>query len=644
MRVYISFCLFIALFCNIWEGRADIGLGADSVKYLSECVVTGTLSPRSLRGIPIPTRLITKQDIVRLNPRHINDVLQMALPGVQINQHGAQTRIRMQGFDADHMLFLLDGEPIQGEGNGSVDLNRVDVNNIERIEILRGSASALYGSNAIGGVVNFITKNAQKLLSASVSSDYSSEGNRRYHTSLGPKSHGFSYYTTINHNIQASYRLPVEGPDPFDVRGALVWNLSEKLRYQSEDKRWDVSTYLYASTRTQDWDSKVKYLYDSRDFGSKLSHQFSERHSTYLSYNLSNYERQRYLFLADDDQYLSLFDLKTHRLRGQYNFGSEGEDKVFINAGADALWERVGGERIASKQRKFRTHSVALYGQAEWRILPRLSATVGFRHDIHSDFGQHFTPRLNVFYKGKVWKVRLGYSEGFRSPTTKELYMNWDHRGMFRIMGNPQLRPETSRMFSFAPEIQLGQVVNLSLQCSHNYIRGRIFIQEEEEGRVRRYRNAQESSMLWQGQLSLRWQVDKAWLLHLDYAYVRDVLTVQTVKTKQSLNASTVRPHNATAMLSYQKRWGQWGLSVDLSARFSSAVETAVFEEEDKDYKLLPYEAYTILRLGSSLDWRQKLRFTLGADNLLGFKPRYINESSSLSPGRTFFTSLSITL
>lgn len=615
----------------------------DSTIHLSECVVTGTMAPRTLKSIPIMTQLLTSQDIARLNPRSATDILQMAIPGIEINQHGAQTRVKIQGMSAEHVLFMLDGEPINSEGNGSVDLNRIDIASVERIEIVRGSASALFGSSAMGGVINFITRNVRQPLIGNLSVNYGSEGAWRTHGLLGFRLGAFSSQSTVNYNRQAPYTLLADSDNPFLVRGEHTWVLGEKLRFQSKDRVWNITANLSGSRRTLNWDEKIKYLYDSYDFGGRIHYAPHLRHTAFLSYMASGYERNQYFFTAQDNKYLQLFDLSTHRLRGQYNWGAERQDALLLNVGFDALWEGVGGERIQNKGQRYSSNTLALYGQAEWRVLPYLSASVGFREDIHSNYGLHFSPRATLLFKQNQWRVRVSYSEGFRSPSTKELYMDWDHRGIFRLQGNPDLRPEKSRMISLAPDVQIGKDINLTLLSSYNRISNRIYNREEEGGLVRRFRNAESISEIWQGQLSLRWQISTAFRFNADYVYVRDRVDVYN-KKQEKLPGSTVRPHSVTAGLSYTQALGQrYLLNVDASLRWASEVSSAVFSEALADYELRRYESYSILRLGTSLQ-HKGIKATLGIDNLLNYKVRQINISSSFSPGRTLFATLSLSL
>ena len=107
-------------------------------RTLEGVVVTGTQTPRSLKKLPIITQVISRKDLERLNPRSATDALQMSMPGINVTTHGAQSRVTVQGFSGDHILFLVDGERLTSEGNGVVDLSRIDLSSIERIEVVRG--------------------------------------------------------------------------------------------------------------------------------------------------------------------------------------------------------------------------------------------------------------------------------------------------------------------------------------------------------------------------------------------------------------------------------------------------------------------------------------------------------------------------
>ncbi|MDY5609651.1 MAG: TonB-dependent receptor plug domain-containing protein, partial [Sodaliphilus sp.] len=130
---------------------------------LDEVVVTGTRTPKFLKDTPIQTRVINAKEIARLDATNVQDLLQQELPGVEFTYAmNQQTHLNFSGFGGQGVLFLVDGERLAGETMDDVDFTRLSMDNVERIEIVKGAASALYGSNATGGVINIITKKSQK--------------------------------------------------------------------------------------------------------------------------------------------------------------------------------------------------------------------------------------------------------------------------------------------------------------------------------------------------------------------------------------------------------------------------------------------------------------------------------------------------
>ena len=133
------------------------------VLNLDEVVITGTRVPKQLKDTPVQTTLITSKDIERSDATDIQGLLQAELPGVEFSYAmNQQVHLNFGGFGGQSLLFLVDGERMAGETLDDVDFSRIDMNNVERIEIVRGASSALYGSNAGGGVINIITKRASK--------------------------------------------------------------------------------------------------------------------------------------------------------------------------------------------------------------------------------------------------------------------------------------------------------------------------------------------------------------------------------------------------------------------------------------------------------------------------------------------------
>ena len=125
---------------------------------LNEVVVTGTKSEKTLKNVPVLTQVISARKMLELGITNATDALEKMVPGLNISHFGTQISVTLQGMDAKYVLFLIDGERIAGEVNGDIDYSMLNLENIDRIEVIKGASSSLYGSNAIGGVINIITK------------------------------------------------------------------------------------------------------------------------------------------------------------------------------------------------------------------------------------------------------------------------------------------------------------------------------------------------------------------------------------------------------------------------------------------------------------------------------------------------------
>ena len=169
--------LFVLLsLCSISNGVAAQTFFRDSVE-LEPVVVTASLSPKALKDAPVVTRLITLHDIKITDATNIQDMLIQEIPGLEFGFAMSQeTSLNMSGFGGNAVLFLVDGERMAGETMDNTDYNRLNLDNVGRIEIVKGASSALYGSNAVGGVINIISRENLEPWTANVNSRYNTFG------------------------------------------------------------------------------------------------------------------------------------------------------------------------------------------------------------------------------------------------------------------------------------------------------------------------------------------------------------------------------------------------------------------------------------------------------------------------------------
>ena len=162
------------------QDRMDFAMEEDAIG-METVVVTGTRTPKLLKDAPIVTRVITADDIRKADATNIGDLLQAELPGIEFSYSmDQQTSLDMQGFGGNAILFLVDGERLAGETLDNIDYSRLNLDNVERIEIVKGAASSLYGSNAVGGVINIISKETEEPWNLNLNGRYGSHNDQRY--------------------------------------------------------------------------------------------------------------------------------------------------------------------------------------------------------------------------------------------------------------------------------------------------------------------------------------------------------------------------------------------------------------------------------------------------------------------------------
>ncbi|MBQ2441666.1 MAG: TonB-dependent receptor plug domain-containing protein, partial [Paludibacteraceae bacterium] len=155
-------------------------------KELDMVVVTATRTPKHLSEAPIITRVISQEEIKKIDATHVSDLLQAELPGIEFSASmNQQMALNMTGFGGNSVLFLVDGERIAGETLDNIDYSRLNLDNVERIEIIKGATSSLYGSNAVGGVVNIISRQAKDKWSVDLKGKYGSHNEQQYSGTVG---------------------------------------------------------------------------------------------------------------------------------------------------------------------------------------------------------------------------------------------------------------------------------------------------------------------------------------------------------------------------------------------------------------------------------------------------------------------------
>ena len=504
--------VFLSL-CSIVHGLSAQSF-RDSVE-LEPVVVTASHSPKALKDAPVVTRLITLHDIKISDATNIQDLLIQELPGLEFGFAMSQeTSLNMSGFGGNAVLFLVDGERLAGETMDNTDYSRLNLDNVGRIEIVKGASSALYGSNAVGGVVNIISRENLEPWTANVNSRYNSFGHEwrngaRFSFNTGKWNSQTSFqHTTVDpidlpkaHTseeialelLKKAQGLPYDESVLTDdsnlsrLYGQTTYNAKERLTWRPTDRLTLIGRggYFFRTSERDTHDyhfngysGGLKGRYNLSSSVSPLSSLHSPL-SSYLelSYAYDQYDKANYQpdgTRTHDHDYSNrqhvLHALYHHSFAPRVSDGSPvspasvsygpasdgspvGLPSVSLILGADYMHDYLSTYQFISGTAHSQDN-IDGYAQFDWNITQRLNIVGSVRFDYFSASSQKaLTERLAVVYKFPWATLRANYASGFRAPTLKEMYMHFDMGNMgYLLRGNPDLQPEKSNNFNLAIE------------------------------------------------------------------------------------------------------------------------------------------------------------------------------------------------
>lgn len=617
-------------------GASDFRL-KENPMTLDQVVVTGTRTPKLLKDAPIVTRVISESDIKCTDATHIGDLLQTELPGIEFSYSmNQQTSLNMSGFGGNSVLFLVDGERLAGETLDNVDYSRLNMDNVQRIEIVKGAASSLYGSNAVGGVVNIISRESQEPWSVNLNGRYGAHNEQRYGGSVGFDQGRFNSMTNVQYTSVDAIDLSkgtdnAEVGDYSTIYGHSTLNIKERLTFEAADalKFTARAGYFF---RERNSSGSIKDRYRSFTGGLKGNYAITERDDLELSYSFDQYDKSDYLVHSDRD--VRDYSNVQHTLRSLYNHTFAG--KHILTAGGDYMRDYLMSYQFENNGSHIQ-HTADAFAQFDWNPHRKFNLIAGLRFDWFSEAKlSHVSPKLGLMYKVGSCSLRGSYAGGFRAPTLKEMYMNFYMGNIFMIYGNPDLKPESSHNFSLSAEYLKGRH-NLTVTGFYNIVDDRITTAWNQALGGQVYTNMSRLQVAGvDANASGRYPSGISW--RLSYAY-----TYEHIKKGEPMLSST-RPHAATARFAYDKDWRNYGLSVALSGRWLSKVSTDVYTEMTsyEQTEKQTYPGYTIWKLSLTQRVWRGIALTAAVDNLLNYRPDYYYSNSPSTTGTTFSVGLSL--
>lgn len=436
-------------------------------------VVTGSRTEHPLAATTTATDVITRDQIEASGAENVADLLAHH-PGLDVFRSFRGAAVRVQGLAPDYVLVLVDGERAIGRVGGAIDLERFAVEDIERIEIVKGPASALYGSDAIGGVIQIITRSAASPVEATVhaaagtggSLDASARlagtaGPWRGRISAGwhradafdrapadPATTGSAYddaHVAARTSVAATSEVTLAARGDYDLRDRRGVDASASGAVFDRTTRTEIAT---ASLRATWRPAPLVRVTAAASYAHLRDQYLSDQRG---SDALDQFERTR--------EALAEIDVQVDAVVA---------DRHAVTVGAEASTESLFSPRLRDDGRRRR---LGVFAQDEWfaSAEPHVAVVPGVRVDVDSQFGTHATPKLAARWDvTERWVARASYGWGFRAPSFKQLLLRFENPSAgYRVDGNPDLEPETSRTVDAGVEARLSRRLWLAAAAFH---------------------------------------------------------------------------------------------------------------------------------------------------------------------------------
>lgn len=598
---------------------------------LGEVVVTGTRTPKLLKDSPVLTRVITASDIKKSDATNISDLLQTELPGIEFSYSmNQQVSLNMQGFGGNAILFLVDGERIAGETLDNVDFSRLNLNDAGKVEVVKGAASSLYGSNAVGGVVNIISRESAEPWTLNANVRYGGHNERRYGLDFSFNAGKFYNSLSAQHTHIDSYRM--KNPGDYNLfYGGRTYNVKDRLTFRVRDnlKLTGRASYFFRERYSAET-SRDRY----RDLSTGLKgvYDFSDVTNLELSYSFDQYDKSDYMLINRRD----IRDYSNIQNIGKAVLNHTFSGKHILTVGADVMRDYLMTYQFSDNGSKTQYTSDG-FAQIDLNLNSNLNLILGGRYDYFSESAmRHFSPRANAMYKLDRFSFRGSYARGFRAPTLKEMYMDFDMAGIFMIYGNKDLKAESSDNFQLSAEYTNG-LFNATLGGFCNLVDNRITTVWNKVMNGMVYTNI--GNMTISGvDANVSWR--SPWGLGARASYV---FTREHVKRGEPYVAST-RPHTATIRLDYARTWRNYGLMAALNGRVLSRLRADEFVSVTSydETERVVYPAYTIWKLNITQSVWKGIDVVATVDNLFNYVPKYYYNNTPSTTGISFAIGLSI--
>lgn len=655
---------------SILEGKKTEDLSL----MLEEVVVTGTGTEHYLKDAPVQTEVITRRALEQFQARSMEELLAGLSPSLTFHDGSMGSHIQLNGLNNDYILILIDGKRMNGDVGGQNDLNLLNPANIERIEIVKGAASSLYGSDAIAGVINIIMKKHHDKTEFTSTSRVGAYGDVRESASLGLTIGKVKSMTGVNFHHTDGWRntdlqwnqqqlkpgstmKTVNRSTNYTLTESLDWNVNDRLSLTASGsyyERWVVRPHGPWSYLPND------FYYRNYGFAAGGKYRLSKRN--YLTADLS-YDRYGYFYdykLQEVTDYFKDGDRITYfpgqrikqsvqrqvlgQVKGVFYIG----DRHLLNTGFEYLYSHLESPHHIDGDRAS-VYTLAAYAQEEWTAADDVVLTAGARGTVHKETGFNLSPKIAVLYKKGDFRLRASYALGYKSPTVKELYYNYTATlgggSLTAYHGNKDLKAQTSQYASVGAEYA-GRKFQASVTAYANFLRNMIELVEinltaeeklDEIEKSKMYLNLTQAR-IWGVDFTFNYQPVQTLTVSGGYSFSdpRAQYPDQGADYMKYIPIDATSQHNATLNASWHHTWSRYRLGLAVYGRYQSVRRYVEDNDADAFQTWRINTAHTLLGMKK---WT--LTLNIGVDNLFNYVDRtpFGRNRATTTPGRTVYAS-----
>ncbi|NTW32493.1 MAG: TonB-dependent receptor [Bacteroidetes bacterium] len=603
---------------------------------MNEVIITATRFTTKIKESPILTQIISSKELSMAGSTQIATALSNTMPGLDFYNEGSGMTLNMQGIGSKYTLFLIDGERMAGENHDNIDYYSLGTSNIEKIEIVKGASSTLYGSNAIGGVINLITKTPAKPFEANIYGRYSKFSELENGLNIGFSRKHFSSFTDVSRKSSNGYDLTPETPDLYTLEPYSLYNVFQKFTYNAGSKlSFSLKGSLYSRERFDVSAVPTHPLYSDYNGSFTTNYKVNEHLDLTATYHADRYDSYSVLEKLNDQKRSIYYDIQhTGRITGKYFHTYKNTiEKQSVITGLEVFYDKMFSERIEDSTCEMKNYNLFILDEV--KINKHFSVTGGVRYDNYSSVGGSFSPKISFMYSKGKFNYRATYSYGFRIPGIKEKYYDFD-LGFISVKGNKSLRPEYSKYASLSIEYN-HKKNNASANIYFNRVDNMIHdVLLAGTTNAYTYINLNKVNV---GGIDIlqHFFINKNWAVNGGYSftYAYDIL-----KKKE---LSGVNKNSGTAGIEYDFKYLNYKGILSFSGKIYSSKTFENYDATTYSFFNDKYPAYSLWRTTLVQNfYNNSIALSIGITNIFDYRNN--TDLINIDPGRRFFCMINISI